>query len=207
MNESNREKIKYSDIGKLWGKTLKQQMTMVLTAFIYLIVGSLAVFLMQPLMGIGCILFTVGYSVRLIIKFLKSYRFSYAYLDKKTDEELDSLIREYKTNKESGVNMFGTPTTCGLVIDSGIAPWDQIRKMTFTSKKLHLFDLRGLIFKSHFTPSEMILTLNDGINILGFSQVIKSSHNVDTDIEKFIDSIPKYTDCRFTVDNQYTFFN
>ena len=25
MNESNREKIKYSDIGKLWGKTLKQQ--------------------------------------------------------------------------------------------------------------------------------------------------------------------------------------
>lgn len=120
-----------------------------------------------------------------------------------TEKEHETLIAEYKKHAEKNDLGCGHLTSYGIVLSDGILPWKAIEEITFSPGEYKLIKTRQGLERRYYGPEITVCAVIENKRIILSQSLRYESHDLTDEIEKFIKSIPKYTEHKFVVNNKY----
>ena len=202
----NKERIKYSPFGKRIMNGFKAELLIslctaplgLLCCSFALMAGSITAFIIMALL-------LLGIPAVLVAATIKSTLFEARRLSAMTDEEHNRLILEYKKYEERNIIRYGHLTSYGWVMGDRIFPWGNIKKIEIKpGEYIYVHGTRGGHYK-YFPPEIVITALFDKKAVTATHTISNEDYDLSDEIERFLNSIPKYTEYRFAVDNGYYF--
>ena len=202
----NYERIKYSPFGKRITNVFKGDIILsvctvplgLLFCSFGLMAGSVDFCIVTALLFLVVPAFLVASSVR---KVLLEARL----LSEMSDEEHNKLVLEYKQYEERNIIRYGHLTTYGMVLDAHILPWRNIKAIEFAPGEYRYVYRKGGGYMKYF-PAKITVTSKFGEKTVKVAASIGSEdYDLSDEIARFLESIPKYTDHRFAIDNRYYF--
>ena len=199
----NFERIKYSPFGKRITNSFKRSF----------IVGTL----LFPLMLLWCIIFfsakwwtgILSIPVTILVPLLIMWSsasdalFQAKLLSAMTDEEHNKLIAEYKKFEERNIIRYGHLTSYGLILDTHILPWENIKHIKFIPGQYKwVYTNRGGYEK--YYPAKIKVTSLFGTKAIETtSSLSPEEYDLTDEIKSFFEKLPKYTDKEIKVENNY----
>ena len=202
----NYERIKYSPFGKRITNVFKGNIIIsVCTVPLGLLICSFALMAGSVSAGIIMALIFLGVPAFLVATSVKRVLLEARLLSAMTDEEHNKLIAEYKKYEERNIIRYGHLTSYGWVMGDRIFPWGNIKKIEIKPGEYrYVHSTRGGHYK-YFPPEIVVTALFDKKAVTATHTISNEDYDLADEIERFLDSIPKYTEYRFAVDNGYYF--
>lgn len=198
----NYERIKYSPFGKeiLEGFRIILIPVLIVIPLVFFI--SLVCFSVSWILGLITIPFVIGLPI-LNFSPLKETLLKALLLSLMTEEEHETLIAEYKKHKDENNIIRGQLTSYGILLSDGILPWKAIDKITFSPGEYKLVKTRQGPERRYYSPKITVSAVIENRRITLSQGLQYESHDLKDEIESFIESIPKYTEHKFEINNSY----
>ena len=202
----NYERIKYSPFGKRITNVFKGDIILsVCTIPLGLLILAFALMAGSVSAGIIMALIFLGVPAFLVATSVKRVLLEARLLSEMTDEEHNKLILEYKKYEERNIIRYGHLTSYGLVLDTHILPWGNIKTIEFEPGEYRYVYRKGGGYMKYF-PAKITVTLKFGEKTVKTSSTLDNEdYDLSDEIARFLESIPKYTDHKFAIDNRYYF--
>ncbi|MBO5701595.1 MAG: hypothetical protein J6S71_04085 [Clostridia bacterium] len=199
----NFERLKYSPFGKNIIKTLKFRLIQSVCLSVPMLVFGFLSFAGSLMMGItvmlvfgGLACFFLGYTIRDTL-------IEAQLLSAMTDEEHNTLIKEYQKYEERNIIRYGHLTSYGLVLETHILPWKNIKSIEFVPGEYrYVYRKHGSYLK--YFPAKITVTSKFGEKtVKTAASIVNEDYDLSDEISRFLESIPKYTEHKFEVINGY----
>ena len=199
----NFERIKYSPFGKRIMNKFKVMLIIAVALFPLMLLLCALMFAGSWILGIIFIPITIGIPILIAYTSVRDVLFEARILSEMTDGEHNLLIMEYKKYEERNIIRYGHLTSYGMIMDGRILPWKNIRKIEFFPGEYHY------VYRKHgghtkYFPAKITVCSQFG------KKLVSSTHSLDNEdydlsdeIERFIESLPKYTKQRILIGNRY----
>jgi len=195
----NFERIKYSPFGKRLYERFKHTVTILAVFAAFMLFFSILIYLASATMGIIFLLLLPGFFCLGIYATSADFLFQTRQISSMPESEFESLVREYKQFGEKNIIRYGHLTAYGIILEDGIIPWDKITEIEF-KPKIYNYAYRGV----DVTPASITVKAKFGKRTYSLSQYLaEENYDLSDEIEHFIESIPKYTEHRFLINNNY----
>lgn len=199
----NKERIQYSPFGKRITNRLKGSVIMGASMLPLMLLLSLLFFAPSVWFGIIMLPLTVGIPIFLIYTSAKDAIVQAKLLSAMTDEEHNSLVKEYNKYEERNIIRYGHLTSYGLILDANILPWESIRQIEFVPGEYRYVYRKGGGYMKYF-PAKIKVTSHFGNKSMTDTKALDNEdYDLSDEISRFLESIPKYTEHRFEVINGY----
>jgi hypothetical protein len=200
----NYERIKYSPFGKRITNVFKGDIIIsVCTVPLGLLICSFALMAGSVSAGIIMALIFFGVPAFLVATSVKKVLLEARLLSAMTDEEHNKLIADYKKYEERNIIRYGHLTSYGLVLDTHILPWGNIKTIEFEPGEYRYVYRKGGGYMKYF-PAKITVTSKFGEKTVKTAASIgNEDYDLSDEISRFLDSIPKYTEHKFEVINGY----
>ena len=197
----NKERIKYSPFGKRIMNGFKAELLLSLcTAPLGLIFCSFALMAGSLTACIIMALFLLGVPAILVFTTVQSTLFEARLLSEMTDEEHNRLILEYKKYEERNIIRYGHLTSYGMILADRILPWKNIKEIRFMPGEYRRSGKHGY----QYYPAKISVIAEFGKKrVTTTCGLGNEDYDLSNEIERFLESIPKYTEHKFAVDNGY----
>lgn len=198
----NFERIKYSPFGQKWHRKFKLNITVSAICAAFMVFFSLLIFLVSPTAGIISLLLLPALFYLSMYLTSSDYISQAKQLSAMSEHEFEELVREYRQFEEKNIVRYGHLTSYGIILDDGMLPWNSITEIEFKPKE-YSYTHNG----TDVTPARIIVTGKTGKTDKK-SRVLTQylggeTYNLSDEIDRFIDSIPKYTEHRLFINNNY----
>lgn len=199
----NFERIKYSPLGKRIMNRFKASIILGLAPTPLMLLICLIGFGISVPSGVIWTLITLTISAIIIYSSVKGVLFQARLLSDMTDREHETLIAEYKKYEEKNIIRYGHLTSYGIILDNGILPWRSIDEIKFSPGEYRQTrTTHG--WTTQYYPAKITVYATVEKKSVTMSQSLSNEdYDLSNEIERFIDSIPKYTEHRFLINNNY----
>ena len=120
-----------------------------------------------------------------------------------TDEEHNNLIAEYKKYEERNITRYGHLTSYGLVLDANIIPWKNIKQIEFIPGEYRWVYTKRGGYEKYYPAKIKVASLFGTKTITTTSSLSPEEYDLTDELQRFLDSIPKYTEKKIKVENNY----
>ena len=200
----NYERIKYSPFGKRITNVFKGDLILsVCTVPIGILFCSFGLMAGSADFCIIMALLFLGVPAFLVVSTVKKVLLEARLLSAMTDEEHNKLIADYKKYEERNIIRYGHLTSYGLVLDTHILPWGNIKTIEFEPGEYRYVYRKGGGYMKYF-PAKITVTSKFGEKTVKTSSSLDNEdYDLSDEIAQFIESFPKYTEHKFEVINGY----
>lgn len=197
----NFERIKYSPFGKRIMNGFKAEIILsVCTVPLGLLFCSFALMAGSASACIIMALIFLGVPAFLVATTVKSTLFEARLLSEMTDEEHNRLIAEYKKYEERNIIRYGHLTSYGMILADRILPWKNIKEIRFLPGEYRRSGRHGY---QYYPAKITVIAEFDKKRVVTSCGLGNEDYDLSGEIERFLDSIPDYTEYKFAVDNEY----
>lgn len=199
----NKERIQYSPFGKRITNRFKGSIIMGTMMLPLMALLSLISFAPSVWFGICMIPITVGIPIFLLYSSTKEVIFQAKILSALTDEEHNKLVAEYKKYEERNITRYGHLTSYGLVLDANIIPWKNIKQIEFIPGEYRWVYTKRGGYEKYYPAKIKVASLFGTKTITTTSSLSPEEYDLTDELQRFLDSIPKYTEKEIKVENNY----
>lgn len=199
----NFERIKYSPLGKRIMNRFKASVILGLAPVPLMLLFCLMGFGISVSSGVISTVITLTIPAIVIYSTIKGVLFQARLLSDMTDREHETLIAEYKKYEEKNIIRYGHLTSYGIVLEGGILPWRSIDEIKFSPGEYRLTYTRHGLRRRYVPPKISVHATIEKKKVVISQPLGNEDYDVSDEIERFIESLPKYTEHRFLVYNNY----
>ena len=201
----NFERIKYSPLGKGISHVFKFSVIYGILTVPLVILLCMIFFAISTMLGWIMLPVTVAIPVLVAYLTVKDSLPQARLLSDMTDSEHEKLIAEYKKYGEKNTAFCGYLTSYGIVLDDGFLPWNAISKIKFSPGEYRLVNRRREWLVRIYYHPQITVYANIEKELIITQYLVHETYDLSNEIASFIESIPKYTEHSFEIDNEYYF--
>ena len=199
----NFERIKYSPFGKRIMNRFKGSFIIGALLFPLMLFFCLIFFAGNWWVGILSIPATILVPLLIMWSSASDAIFQAKLLSAMTDEEHNKLVTEYKKFEERNITRYGHLTSYGLVLDAHILPWENIKHLKFIPGQYKWVYSKHGAYEKYYPAKIKVTSLFGTKTIETSSSLSPEEYDLTDEIKSFLEKLPKYTDKKIKVENNY----
>ena len=109
----------------------------------------------------------------------------------------------FKKYEERNITRYGHLTSYGLVLDANIIPWKNIKQIEFIPGEYRWVYTKRGGYEKYYPAKIKVASLFGTKTITTTSSLSPEEYDLTDELQRFLDSIPKYTEKKIKVENNY----